>query len=72
MQAVAANKSQFVDPLSKEPNTFLADPKFLEMIEARGKHFGALFGARYGEAFVTHQPPKIEDPIAAYSGREVS
>ena len=40
------------------------------MIEARGKHFGALIGAEYGEAYVTKQPPKIEDVIAAYSGRE--
>ncbi len=72
MKAVAAYKSQFFDPNSKEPNTFISDPKFLEMIEARGKHFGALIGAQYGEAFVTKQPPKIDDVIAAYSGREVS
>jgi bacillithiol biosynthesis deacetylase BshB1 len=71
MRAVRAYKSQFHDPNSKEPGTFLSDPKFLEMIEARGKHFGALIGASYGEAFITKQPPKIDDPIAAYSGREV-
>jgi hypothetical protein len=41
------------------------------MIEARGKHFGALIGARYGEAFVTKQPPKVQDVFSAYSGREV-
>src|SRR5688500_13074360 len=72
MKAVAAYKSQFFDPNSKEPNTFISDPKFLEMIEARGKHFGALIGAQYGEAFVTKQPPRLDDVIAAYSGREVS
>lgn len=71
MRAVAAYKSQFHDPKSKEPNTFISDPKFLEMIEARGKHFGALIGAAYGEAFVTKQPPKVHDLIAAYGGREV-
>lgn len=72
MRAVAAYKSQFHDPKSKEPATFIADPKFLDMIDARGKHFGALIGVAYGEAFVTKQPPKLEDVIAAYSGREVS
>jgi bacillithiol biosynthesis deacetylase BshB1 len=72
MKAVAAFKSQFYDPNSKEPKTFISDPKFLEMIEARGRHFGALIGATYGEAFVTKQPPRIDDPIAAYAGREVS
>jgi hypothetical protein len=42
------------------------------MIDARGKHFGALIGVAYGEAFITKQPPKIEDVVAAYEGREVS
>ena len=72
MKAVAAFKSQFHDPKSKEPATFISDPKFLGMIEARGRHFGALIGAEYGEAFVTKQPPRIDDLIGAYSGREVS
>ena len=71
MRAVAAYKSQFHDPKSKEPGTFISDPKFLEMIDARGKHFGALIGASYGEAFVTKQPPRVDDLIGAYSGREV-
>ena len=71
MKAVLAYKSQFHDPSSKEPQTFISDPKFLEMIEARGKHFGALIGAAYGEAFVTKQPPRVDDLIGAYGGREV-
>lgn len=70
MRAIAAFKSQFYDPKSKEPPTFIADKKFLEMIEARGRHFGALIGVDYGEAFMTKQPPKVDDVIAAYSGRE--
>ena len=71
MRAVAAYKSQFYDPNSKEPQTFISDPKFLDMIDARGKHFGALIGARYGEAFVTKQPPRVDDLLGAYAGREV-
>jgi len=71
MKAVAAYKSQFFDPASKEPQTFISDPKFLDMIDARGKHFGALIGAAYGEAFVTKQPPRVDDLIAAYAGREI-
>ncbi|HEV7921228.1 MAG TPA: bacillithiol biosynthesis deacetylase BshB1 [Thermoanaerobaculia bacterium] len=70
-RAIAAFKSQFHDPKSKEPQTFISDPKFLEMIDARGKHFGALIGVAYGEAFVTRQPPRIDDVIAAYGGREI-
>jgi bacillithiol biosynthesis deacetylase BshB1 len=72
MRAIAAYKSQFYDPKSKEPKTFISDPKFLTMIEARGHHFGALIGGDYGEAFVTKQPPRVDDLIAAYAGREVT
>jgi bacillithiol biosynthesis deacetylase BshB1 len=71
MRAIGAFKSQFHDPKSKEPATFIARPEFIEMIEARGRHFGELIGARYGEAFVTKQPPRVDDVIAAYRGREV-
>lgn len=71
MRAIRAYKSQFFDPRSKEPQTVLSRPEFLEMIDARGRHFGAMIGAAYGEAFVTKQPPKIDDLFAAYEGREV-
>lgn len=71
MRSIAAYKSQFHDPKSKEPQTFISDPGFLQMIEARGKHFGALIGVPYGEAFVTKQPPRVDDLIRAYGGREV-
>jgi N-acetylglucosamine malate deacetylase 1 len=71
MRAIAAYKSQFHDPRSKEPKTFIADPKFLQMIEARGTHFGALIGRAYGEAYLTKQPPMVNDVIGAYAGREL-
>lgn len=71
MRSIGAFKSQFHDPNSKEPMTFIARPEFLDLIEARGVHFGALIGAPYGEAFVTKQPPRVDDVIGAYRGREV-
>ena len=70
MRAVAAFKSQFYDPNAKGPTTFISSKKFIDMIEARGKHFGALIGMDYGEAYVTKQPPKIDNVIGAYAGRE--
>jgi len=70
MRAVAAFKSQFWDASSKEPQTFISSKNFIEMIEARGRHFGALIGKQYGEAYVTKQPPQVDDLIAAYRGRE--
>jgi bacillithiol biosynthesis deacetylase BshB1 len=71
MRAVLSYKSQFHDPKSKEPQTFISKAGFLEMIDARGRHFGALIGAEYGEGFVTKQPPQVDDLLAAYGGREV-
>jgi N-acetylglucosamine malate deacetylase 1 len=70
VRAIGAFESQFYNPSSTEPETFIAKKSFLAMIEARGRHFGALIGAEYGEAYVTKQPPKIDDVVAAYSGRE--
>ena len=71
VRAMAAFKSQFFDPKSKAPRTFISEQTFVEMIEARGRHFGALIGAHYGEAYVTKQPPRVDDVVAAYAGREV-
>jgi bacillithiol biosynthesis deacetylase BshB1 len=71
MRAIAAFRSQFHNPKSKETPTFIADPKFLSMIEARSRHWGALIGVEYGEAYVSKQPPQIDDIAAAFRGREV-
>ena len=71
MKAIQSYKSQFHDPSSKEPKTFIASERFLPMIEARSRHFGALIGADHGEAFVTKQPPRVDDLVAAYREREV-
>jgi bacillithiol biosynthesis deacetylase BshB1 len=71
MEAVGAYKSQFFDVNSAEPRTKIAEQRFLEMIEARGVHFGSLIGAHYGEPFVTKLPPRVDDLFAAYGGREV-
>jgi bacillithiol biosynthesis deacetylase BshB1 len=72
MRAIAAYASQFYNPKSREPITMIARKSFVDMIEARGRHFGTLIGADYGEAFVSKQPPRVDDLVAAFGGREVS
>jgi N-acetylglucosamine malate deacetylase 1 len=72
MAAVRSYGSQFHDPESDEPLTFIAKESFLPLIEARARHFGALIGVDYGEAFVTKQPPRVDDIVGAYRGREIS
>lgn len=71
MKAIGSYKSQFHNPNSKEPATFIARKSFLAMIEGRARHFGAMIGVDFGEAFVTKQPPRVDDVVAAYRGREV-
>jgi hypothetical protein len=51
MDAVSAFKSQFFDPASTEPTTYISSPQFMKMIEARGIEFGHAIGAQYGEGF---------------------
>lgn len=71
MRAIGAFKSQFFQRGPHQPQTRLSQKQFLEVIEARGKHFGAMIGTSYGEAFVTKQPPRVDDVITAYGGREM-
>ncbi|MCB0492369.1 MAG: bacillithiol biosynthesis deacetylase BshB1 [Cyclobacteriaceae bacterium] len=51
MESVLAFKSQFHNPNSKEPETYISSQGFLKMLEARGTELGHAIGARYGEGF---------------------
>lgn len=55
MEAVRAFKTQFYDPASKEPETFISNPQFLKLLEARGTEFGYAIGAKYGEGFTVRR-----------------
>lgn len=52
MEAIRCFKSQFHDPTSNEPDTYISSPAFMEMIESRGKDLGYSIGATYGEGFI--------------------
>jgi len=55
MEAVKAYASQFYNPDSKEPQTFISTPEFLELVKARGIEFGQAIGVKYGEAFTARR-----------------
>ncbi len=55
MEAIAAFKSQFHDPNSNEPQTYISSPRFLKMIESRGVEYGHEIGAEYGEGFTVER-----------------
>jgi bacillithiol biosynthesis deacetylase BshB1 len=64
-RAVRAHKSQFYDPDSKEPETILSAPTFLEMIETRMRYWGGLIGVSHAEPFLTNEPFAIPDLLEA-------
>ena len=51
MTAIRAYKTQFYDPHSSEPNTYISNPGFLKMVESRAQEMGFAIGANYGEGF---------------------
>jgi bacillithiol biosynthesis deacetylase BshB1 len=53
MEAITAYSSQFHNPDSKEPETFISTPNFLPFIEARATELGHSIGVKYGEGFTS-------------------
>lgn len=64
-KVVRAHKSQFYDPGSKEPETLLSTPTFLEMINTRMRYWGELIGVSHAEPFLTTEPFAIPDLVQA-------
>jgi len=51
MNSVRAFKTQFHNPDSNEPETFISKPEFIDFVEARAKYFGFQIGKKFGEPF---------------------
>ena len=49
--AIRAFKSQFFDPSSMEPASYISSPDFLHFIQARAMEMGHKIGVKYGEGF---------------------
>jgi bacillithiol biosynthesis deacetylase BshB1 len=62
MKAVQCYGSQFHDPRSKEPETFISRPEFLNFIESRAQVFGFQIDKKYGEPFFCEE--RIELSLA--------
>jgi len=55
MEAIKAFGSQFYSADSKEPQTLLSQPEFLDSIKERCGSWGHSIGARYAEGFLTQR-----------------
>ncbi len=61
MQAIKCYGSQFYDPTSSEPLTYISTGKFLEELKSRDALMGKRIGTAYGESFVCENIPGIAD-----------
>ena len=61
MNALKAFKSQFHNPDSSEPETFISNPGFLKLIESRGHELGYSIGVKYGEGFTIDHHLGVEN-----------
>ncbi|MBA3827456.1 MAG: bacillithiol biosynthesis deacetylase BshB1 [Taibaiella sp.] len=61
MQAIRCYKSQFHDPASSEPITYIATEGFLKNIENRDAITGKAIGVNYAEGFTCENTPGIDN-----------
>lgn len=61
MEAIQCYKSQFYDPSSPEPATYISSGKFLEQIRYKDGIYGKRIGTEYGEGFTTENIPGIDN-----------
>jgi N-acetylglucosamine malate deacetylase 1 len=59
--SIMAFKSQFFDPSSDEPVSFISSPEFLPFIEARAREFGHRILTKYGEGFTVERFIGVRD-----------
>ncbi len=61
IEAIQAFKSQFYDPQSKEPETYISSSGFLDFVKARAMELGHSIGVTYGEGFTKEKQLGIKD-----------
>lgn len=55
LASIRAFESQFFNPSSKEPETYISSQNFMKFIDSRGREFGQSIGAGYGEGFTVNK-----------------
>ncbi|MBC6368068.1 bacillithiol biosynthesis deacetylase BshB1 [Algoriphagus sp. AK58] len=59
--SIMAFKSQFYDPNSQEPASFISSPEFLPFIESRARELGHRIMTKYGEGFTVERYIGVQD-----------
>jgi len=63
-KAIKAYGSQFHNPESDDPETYLSSEMFLKFLEARSRDVGHIVGVEFGEGFQAETPLKVESPLS--------
>lgn len=60
MKSVECYSSQFHNPKSKEPETFISRPEFINYIKSRAEYYGFSIGKMYGEPFFCEENIELD------------
>ena len=61
LESIKAYKTQFHNPESNEPQTYISSPEFLEAIIARARLLGKRIGVQFAEGFISKENIGIAD-----------
>lgn len=60
MKAIKCYSTQFYDPKSSEPETFISKPEFLKYMESRTQFYGFQIGKVHGEPFYSEEKLELD------------
>jgi len=61
LEVLNAFSSQFYNPASKEPLSYISSPDFMDSMIARAREVGKPIGAKFGESFVMDRFPGVHN-----------
>ncbi len=61
LESIKAFSSQFYDPKSDEPESYISSKQFWQFIEARGREYGHFINKELGEGFTSLNPIELNN-----------
>jgi bacillithiol biosynthesis deacetylase BshB1 len=61
LAAIQAYKSQFFNPNSDEPQSYISGEPFMKFLEARTREHGHMIGVEFGEGFISRRMLGVKD-----------
>lgn len=61
IESIKAHESQFFDPNSTEPETYISGSEFFDGVESRARELGKRIGVTYGEGLQVPLPMRVDN-----------